>query len=154
MDRLKVEYIALGDLQAYERNTRTHSSEQVAQLVASIREFGFTNPVLIDEHNVLIAGHGRTAAARALGMDKVPAIRLKGLTEAQRNALRIADNSLALNAGWDETMLKVELEALESAGFNLDLLGLPDDLALAQLQEDELDNVEVFEDDVPDEDAV
>lgn len=154
MAKLKVEYIALGDLQAYERNTRTHSSEQVAQLVASIREFGFTNPVLVDEHNVLIAGHGRTAAAQTLGMDRVPAIRLTGLTEAQKNALRIADNALALNAGWDEAMLKVELEALESAGFNLDLLGLPDDLALAQLQEDELDNVEVFEDDVPDEDAV
>lgn len=154
MDKLNVEYIALDALKAYERNTRTHSSEQVAQIVDSIREFGFTNPVLVDEENVLIAGHGRTAAARALGMDKVPAIRLKGLTEAQRNALRIADNSLALNAGWDEAALKVELEALEADGFNLDLLGFPDDLALAQLQEDELDNVEVLEDDLPDEDAI
>ena len=118
-----LEYIDVNDLKFYERNTRTHSDEQVAQVAESIKEFGFTNPVLIDEDNVLIAGHGRTTAAKLLGLKEVPAIRLVGLSEAQRKALRIADNQLALNAGWDEELLKIELAELQEEDFNLDLLG-------------------------------
>ena len=121
--KMKIEEINLNDLKEYGRNARTHSSEQIEQLKRSITEFGFTNPVLIDEHNVLIAGHGRCAAARALRMEKVPCIRLNGLSEAQRKALRIADNQLALNAGWDEELLKIELAELQSEDFDLDLLG-------------------------------
>lgn len=124
---LSIEYIALGDLKNYEKNARTHSHEQVDQLVNSINEFGFTNPVLIDENNVLIAGHGRTAAARLLGMDKVPAIRLNGLSEDQKKALRIADNQLALNAGWDLDLLAGEIQDLDIVDFNLSVLGFDDD---------------------------
>ncbi|HHU8759003.1 TPA: ParB/Srx family N-terminal domain-containing protein [Escherichia coli] len=97
---LKIEYLPVGKLLRYAKNSRTHSDEQVEQLVNSIREFGFTNPVLIDEKNELIAGHGRLAAAEILEMDKVPAIRLSNLSEKQKKAYRIADNKLALNAGW------------------------------------------------------
>jgi DNA modification methylase len=154
MAKLKVEYIALDALKAYERNTRTHSKEQVEQLKASIAEFGFTNPVLIDEDNVLIAGHGRTEAARALGMTEVPAIRIKGLTEAQRNALRIADNSLALNAGWDTEALREELESLKDADFDVGLLGL-DALDIDGIDLDELPPpVELVEDEPPAPDEV
>ncbi len=154
MAKIKVEYVALGELKAYERNTRTHSKEQVKQLEASIKEFGFTNPVLIDEDNVLIAGHGRTEAARALGMAEVPAIRIKGLTEAQRNALRIADNSLALNAGWDVEALREELEALKAAEFNVDLLGL-DELNIEGLELGELEEpAELVEDEPPEAEEV
>ena len=121
--QLQVEYILVDDLKFYERNTRTHSDDQVAQLVESIKEFGFTNPVLIDEDNVLIAGHGRTTAAKLLGLQEVPAIRLVGLSEAQRKALRIADNKLALEAGWDEDILASELAELQELGFDLELSG-------------------------------
>lgn len=120
---MKIEEIKLSDLKEYGRNARTHSAEQIEQLKRSITEFGFTNPVLIDEQNVLIAGHGRLSAARALKMEKVPCIRLTGLSEAQRKALRIADNQLALNAGWDEELLKIELVELQDMDFDLDLVG-------------------------------
>ena len=126
MAKLKVQYIALSDLREYGNNTRTHSAEQVAQIANSIREFGFTNPVLVDANNVLIAGHGRVAAAKVLGLETVPVIRLADLTETHVNALRIADNSLALNAGWDIDTLKVELDALREADFDIDILGLAD----------------------------
>jgi ParB-like chromosome segregation protein Spo0J len=96
-DRLEV--LPLDRLVPYARNARTHSPEQVAQIAASIREFGFTNPVLVDEDGGIVAGHGRVLAARKLGMDQVPCLRLTGLTEAQRRAYVIADNRLALNAG-------------------------------------------------------
>ncbi len=89
----------------YARNSRTHSDEQVAQIVASIKEFGFTNPILIDKDNVIIAGHGRLLAAQRLGLKEVPVIKLPHLTETQRRALVIADNKLAMNAGWNEEML-------------------------------------------------
>lgn len=149
MSKLKVQYIAVDELLAYERNTRTHSKEQVAQIAASIREFGFTNPVLVDAGNVLIAGHGRVAAAKELGMAEVPCIRLGDLTEAQANALRIADNSIALNAGWDIETLKVELDALRDADFDVDLLGL-DSLEIDGLNIDELPPpVELVEDEPP-----
>lgn len=102
----------------YANNARTHSEEQVAQICASIREFGFTNPLLIDENGGIIAGHGRLAAAKILKMDEVPTIELKGLNEAQKRAYVIADNKLALNAGWDEDLLKLELIALDEANFD------------------------------------
>ena len=120
---MKIEPLAIDRLIPYARNSRTHSDEQVAQVAASIREFGFTNPVLIDGDGGIIAGHGRVMAARKLGMDKVPCIRLAHLTEAQRRAYVIADNKLALNSGWDEKMLALELADLRDASFDLDLTG-------------------------------
>ena len=119
----KLELIPIDDLIPYARNSRTHSDEQIAQIAASIKEFGFTNPVLIDDDGGIIAGHGRCMAARKLKMDAVPCIRLTGLTEAQKKAYIIADNKLALNAGWDDEMLKIELEELDNLNFNLELLG-------------------------------
>jgi ParB-like chromosome segregation protein Spo0J len=107
----------------YARNARTHSDEQVAQVAASIIEFGWTNPILVGADGVIIAGHARLAAARKLRMTEVPVIVLDNLTPTQRRALVLADNRLALNAGWDEEMLRVELESLEEDGFDLDLVG-------------------------------
>ena len=115
--------IPVADLVPYARNARTHSPAQVAQLAASIREFGWTNPVLIDEAGGIIAGHGRVLAARELGMQAVPCLRLTGLTEAQKRAYVLADNQLALNAGWDDALLAEELAALGEAEFDLGLIG-------------------------------
>ncbi|HAI4068313.1 TPA: ParB N-terminal domain-containing protein [Escherichia coli] len=123
---LKIEYLPVGKLLRYAKNSRTHSDKQVEQLVNSIREFGFTNPVLIDEKNELIAGHGRLAAAEILEMDKVPAIRLSNLSEKQKKAYRIADNKLALNAGWDMQLLAEEVKELMDDDFDIDLLGFND----------------------------
>ncbi len=120
---LFIESIPTASLIPYARNPRTHSPEQIAQIAASIREFGWTNPLLIDEQQTVIAGHGRLAAARKLGLAEVPAIRLAGLTDAQKKALVIADNKLALSAGWDEELLRLELEELQSLGFYVDLTG-------------------------------
>lgn len=117
---------ALDSLIPYARNSRTHSEEQVAQIAASIREFGFTNPVLVDADGGIIAGHGRVMAARKLGMIKVPVIELAHLTDAQRRAYVIADNKLALNAGWDDEMLRLELQDLEADGFDVTLAGFDD----------------------------
>ena len=111
------------DLILYANNARTHSDEQVLQIASSIKEFGFTNPVLLDEKDGVIAGHGRIMAAKLLKMDEVPTITLSGLTEAQIKAYIIADNKIALNAGWDEEMLKVELSELEELGYDMDLTG-------------------------------
>ena len=108
------------------RNARTHSDAQVAQIAGSIKEFGFTNPVLMDGENGIIAGHGRVLAARKLGMVEVPCIELAHLTPAQRRAYIIADNKLALNAGWDEELLKIELGELQLEGFDLSLTGFGD----------------------------
>lgn len=124
---LRIEFIPIETLIPYARNSRTHSDAQVAQIAGSIREFGFTNPVLIDEHDGIIAGHGRTIAARKLGMTEVPCIRLTHLSEAQRRAYIIADNKLALNAGWDEQMLALELKSLEEMDFDLALTGFEGD---------------------------
>jgi DNA modification methylase len=139
---------AVADLIPYALNSRTHSDEQVAQLAASIREFGFTNPVLIDEQNNLIAGHGRLLAARKLKMDKVPAIVVSGLDDRKRRALVIADNKLALNAGWDENALRVELEEL-AADFG-ELMGFSEDELVALLKSDEVTEGLTDEDAVPD----
>jgi ParB-like chromosome segregation protein Spo0J len=122
----RIELVPVAGLVPYDRNARTHSPEQVAQIAASIREFGWTNPVLIDEANSLIAGHGRLAAALELGLAEVPAIRLVGLSEVQRRALRIADNKLGLNAGWDDALLALELGDLQGLGFDLGLTGFGD----------------------------
>lgn len=117
----------VGDLVPFARNSRTHSEAQVAQIAASIKEFGWTNPLLIDETDGVIAGHGRLLAARKLGHAEVPCIVLDGLTDAQKRALVIADNKLALNAGWDAAMLSSEVAGLGEDGFNLSLLGFSDD---------------------------
>jgi hypothetical protein len=120
---LQIETIAVGDLIPFAKNSRTHSDAQVAQIAGSIREFGFTNPVLIDEKNGIIAGHGRVAAARKLNLDSVPCIRLEGLTSTQKRAYVIADNKIALNAGWDEKLLALELKELGDLGVSNDLTG-------------------------------
>jgi len=119
----KIEQWAIDKLIPYARNSRTHSDAQVAQIAASIKEFGFTNPVLIDGEGGIIAGHGRVIAARKLGLSEVPCIRLEHLTEAQKRAYVIADNRLALNSGWDTEMLKVEFADLQELGFDLELTG-------------------------------
>src|SRR5450755_1138345 len=111
----------------YARNARTHSDEQVAQVAASIVEFGWTNPILVGADGVIIAGHARLAAARKLRMNEVPVIVLDGLSETQRRALILADNRLAMSAGWDEEMLRVELESLQEDSFNLELVGFSDE---------------------------
>lgn len=113
----------LDDLVPYARNSRTHSKEQVSQIAASIKEFGFLNPIIVDGTNGIVAGHGRVLAAQKLGMTKVPIIEASHLTENQKRAYVIADNKLAMNADWDNDLLKVELEALESAGFDISITG-------------------------------
>jgi ParB-like chromosome segregation protein Spo0J len=120
---MKIEQLPTDTLIPYARNTRTHSEAQVAQIAGSIREFGFTNPVLIDGENGIIAGHGRVLAAQKLALGKVPCIRLSYLTDTQRRAYIIADNKLALNAGWDEELLGLELADLREDGFDLELTG-------------------------------
>ena len=107
----------------YARNSRTHSEEQVAKIASSIKEFGFLNPVIVDGDNGIIAGHGRVMAAQKLGMEEVPVIEASHLTNAQRRAYVITDNKLALDAGWDDEMLRVEFAELEELGFDLDLTG-------------------------------
>lgn len=120
---LKIEQLTVDKLVPYVKNARTHSDAQVAQIAGSISEFGFVNPILLSDDNVIIAGHGRLMAAKMLGIKKVPAIRLKHLSEAQRRALVIADNKIAENAGWNENLLREELSALGDLDFNIDLLG-------------------------------
>lgn len=124
---MEIEQIKVESLIPYAKNSRTHSDEQVAQVAGSIREFGFTNPVLIGKENDIIAGHGRVLAARRLGLTEVPCIRLGHLTEAQKRAYVIADNKLAMNAGWDEDLLKLELISLrDDESFDLELTGFND----------------------------
>ncbi len=120
---LAIEYRNPADLRPYVRNSRTHSRAQVETLARSISEYGFTNPILLAEDGTIIAGHGRLQAAQALGMEQVPTITLAGLSEAQRRALVLADNRIALDAGWDVEMLRVELADLRSDGFDLSLTG-------------------------------
>ncbi len=124
--KLEVNYLRLEQLAPATRNARTHSSEQIAQLVASISAFGWTNPILIDEDRAVIAGHGRLEAAKAAGLADVPTITLTGLSAVQKRALAIADNKLALNAGWDDELLRLELGELGLEGFDLSLIGFSD----------------------------
>lgn len=135
-ENYQIEWRDVASLLPYARNSRTHSDAQVAQIAASIKEFGWTNPVLVDGDGTIIAGHGRLMAARKLGMTKAPVIRLEHLTEAQKRAYVIADNQLALNAGWDNEMLKVEIGELALGDFDLSLLGF-DDKVLAGLLAEE-----------------
>jgi len=120
---LEVTYLATTDLIPYANNPRTHSEQQVAQVAASIQEFGFNNPILIDEHNGIIAGHGRLAAAQKLNMNLVPTILLEGLSEAQRKAYVIADNKLTENGGWDYDLLAVEIDRLKELDIDVNLTG-------------------------------
>lgn len=122
----KIEYRDIDDLIPYARNARTHNEAQVAQIAASIKEFGWTNPVLIADDGGIIAGHGRVMAARKLGMKEVPCIALSHMSETQRRAYVIADNQLALKAGWDGELLALELEELELEGFDVALTGFDD----------------------------
>ena len=134
----------VSELIPYVKNSRTHSDEQVAQIAASIKEFGWTNPILIDGENGIIAGHGRLLAARKLKYDKVPTIELKDLTETQKKAYIIADNKLALNAGWDNELLMIELEGILADGFELELMGFdPSELDNKTIDYDILDDEDV-----------
>lgn len=119
----QLEHLPLAALTPYAKNARTHSAAQLAQLVASLQQFGFTNPILIDAQGGIIAGHGRFLAAQQLGLATVPCLRLAHLSEVQKRAYILADNRLALNAGWDESLLGLELAALQLDDFNLDLIG-------------------------------
>ena len=127
MNDLHIQRRQVSALIPYIRNARTHSPEQIAQIAASIREFGWTNPVLVDGENGIIAGHGRVLAARKLGMEEVPCIELAGLSDTQRRAYIIADNKLALNAGWDDELLAIEFAELADAGFDNLLTGFTQD---------------------------
>lgn len=145
---LEIKYKSIEDLLPYARNSRTHSDAQVAQIASSIREFGFTNPVLIDEHGSIIAGHGRVMAARKLKLTEVPTITLSHLSETQRRAYVIADNKLALNAGWDDEMLRIEIEDLKSLDFDISMLGF-DDNEISSLFGNEISEGLVDDDDIP-----
>jgi ParB-like chromosome segregation protein Spo0J len=129
----------------YARNSRTHTPEQVSQIAASIKEFNFTNPVLIDSDGGIVAGHGRVLAAQKLKMQSVPCIVLDGLTEAQRKAYVIADNKLALNAGWDNELLKIELAELIDLGFDIKLTGFDGDELTNVMFGEELEQMEAEE---------
>jgi DNA modification methylase len=129
-------YKKVGDLLPYINNARTHSEEQINQIAASIREFGFTNPLLIDGVGTIIAGHGRLHGAKKSGLEEVPCIVLDHLTKAQQKALIIADNQLALNAGWDMDLLSVEMKDLDAEGFDLSLMGFNDDMLANMLKEE------------------
>lgn len=124
--RSKIRMMAIADLKPYQKNARTHTGAQIQQIVESVREFGWTNPILIDEGKNLIAGHGRIEAARILGMEKVPCIELTGLSEKQKRAYMIADNKIPLNAGWDSALLAMEISDLEKMEFDVSLLGFGD----------------------------
>jgi len=147
---VKITQKKVTELIPYVKNSRTHSDEQVAQIAASIKEFGWTNPILVDGSNGIIAGHGRLMAARKLGYKEVPTIELADLTETQKKAYIIADNRLALNAGWDNEMLTIELNDLLADGFALDILGFDKDELHVLLNPEQLNEGLTHEDDVPD----
>jgi ParB-like chromosome segregation protein Spo0J len=146
----KIETRLVADLIPYAANSRTHSDAQVAQIAASIKEFGWTNPILVSGDDSIIAGHGRLMAARKLGMEEVPVIVLDHLSKSQQRALVIADNQLALNAGWDTDMLSLEMTDLLEGGFDIEILGFDagvieqllsgDTAELGLLPEDKLEN--------------
>lgn len=148
-NKIGIEWKDVQGLTPYARNSRTHSDQQVAQICASIKEFGWTNPILIDDESTIIAGHGRLLASQRLSLKEVPTITLTGLTEAQKRAYVIADNRLALNAGWDNDMLAIELKDLADEGFDLDLTGFDTKEIDALLAE-----ADKIEDGLTDEDAV
>ena len=129
MDKLKVTYRKVEDLIPYARNARMHTEDQIVRLASSIKEFGFTNPILTDGENGVIAGHGRLQAAKKLGLAEVPTIELSGLSENQKKAYILADNRLSLDSYWDAEMLHLELDELTEKGFNIELTGFtPDEI--------------------------
>lgn len=140
--KLKIEYRKVSDLLPYARNARTHSDTQVSQLAASIKEFGFNNPVAVDGDGMILCGHGRVMAAQKLGLTEVPTVCLSHLSDTQKKAYILADNKLALNAGWDNDMLKVELEDLKTSDFNLDLIGFSNEELDEIMNQDEEPEVE------------
>ncbi len=121
MADLHIEYLSVASLKPYPRNARTHSAKQLRQIADSIKAFGFTNPLIIDGEAMILAGRGRLAAAKLLGMDKVPCVRLSSMTPAQKKAYVLADNKLALNAGWDEELLALELQELSVLEADFDI---------------------------------
>lgn len=143
--KLKINYRSLKELIPYARNARTHSSSQIAQIASSIKEFGWTQPILLDGTNGIIAGHGRFEAAFLLGIQEVPTIDLAYLTESQKRAYIIADNKIALNSSWDEQILALEISDLRDAAFNIESLGFDPsefketDINYSVLDEDEID---------------
>lgn len=143
-DKLKITYRKVADLVPYARNARTHSDAQIAQIIASIREFGFTQPILLDGENGIIAGHGRWQAAHKMGMAEVPTIDLGHMTESQKKAYIIADNKLALNSGWDEQLLELEIQDLRDAGYDIEILAFdPSELKSADVDYSVLDDEEI-----------
>jgi len=141
---LEVNYKKIKDLIPYVNNSRTHSVEQVQQIAASITEFGFTNPILLDEDNSIVAGHGRLMGANLLNMNEVPTITLTGLSKAQKKAYVIADNKLALNSGWDEDILQLELAELGELNFDYSNLGFDFDFDI-----DSIDDEAEYKPDLP-----
>jgi len=143
---MKITQSKVADLVPYVNNSRNHSDEQVAQIVRSIQEFGWTNPILIDGDKGIIAGHGRLKAAQVLGLSEVPTIELQGLSDEQKKAYIIADNKLALNASWDKDILALEVADLEAAGFDIDILAfdpselIQRDIDYSVLDEENLDD--------------
>jgi len=146
---MQVEQLSIDKLIPYVNNARTHSDEQVTRIASSIREFGFNNPILIDKHNTVIAGHGRLSAAKKLDLKEVPCIRLEHLSDTQRRAYIIADNKIAMNAEWDEEILGLELVTLQTEDFNMDLLGFDVD-ELEHLLSDDNSDVEIQKESVLD----
>jgi ParB-like chromosome segregation protein Spo0J len=140
---------SVDDLLPYAKNSRTHSPKQVTEIAASIKEWGFTNPILIDPEGSIIAGHGRLQAARKLKIEQVPCIVADGWTDVQKRAYVIADNKLALNAGWDNDMLSLELDELGDLGFDLNLTGFTPDEIAALMPQEEVEGL-TDEDDAPD----
>lgn len=145
---MEIVYKKIEELKPYENNSRTHDESQIKQICESIKEYGWTNPVLIDEKGMIIAGHGRVEAGKKLDIKEVPCIVLSGLTEAQKKAYVIADNKMALNAGWNEELLKTELENLKELDFDLELTGFNIDELDELFKEDE-EEQEIIEDEVP-----
>lgn len=143
---LKIVYVETAKLIPYALNSRTHSDEQIKQIAASIKEFGFTNPILIDGESGVIAGHGRLMAANVLELEKVPTITLHGLSEAQKKAYVIADNKLALNAAWDVDVLKTEFMNLSEMDFDLELLGF-NEIEMGKMFDDVLSGADVKDED-------
>lgn len=138
----QIEHLAVSSLVPYARNSRTHSDSQVAQIAASIKEFGFCNPVLVDKNGGIIAGHGRVMAATQLGLETIPCLRLSHLTETQRRAYVIADNQIALNSEWDQEVLALELADLGELEFDVDMLGFDADFLAGLSEEPDAEPVE------------
>lgn len=151
VDKIKVEYRPIAGLVPYARNARTHSDVQVAEIAKSIERFGFVNPVLVAaDTGRIIAGHGRVLGARKLGMDRVPCVVLEGLSEAQQSALTLADNKIALNSGWDEELLRQELQSLAVEGEDLADLGFSEDELTDLLNEESAGSLAIKEINVDD----